>query len=49
MLVGVVPFPPEFARRYRELGYWRDQSIAQEFAPAFEQFRDRIAIIDRER
>ena len=30
MLDGFVPFPPEFARRYREQGYWRDRPLAQE-------------------
>jgi 2,3-dihydroxybenzoate-AMP ligase len=49
MLDGVVPFPPEFARRYREKGYWQDKSLAQEFTPVFEQFRDRVAVIDRDR
>ena len=48
MLHGVVPFPPEFARRYREKGYWRDLSLAEEFAPVFERHADRIAVIDRE-
>lgn len=46
MLEGVVPFPPAFARRYREKGYWRDQSLAQEFAVVFERYADRIALID---
>jgi non-ribosomal peptide synthetase component E (peptide arylation enzyme) len=49
MLEGVVPFPPELARRYRERGYWRDKSLAEEFKPWFERYRERIAIIDRER
>ncbi|MFN0305098.1 MAG: (2,3-dihydroxybenzoyl)adenylate synthase [Burkholderiales bacterium] len=49
MLEGVVPFPPEFAKRYRERGYWQDQSIAAEFAVVFERFADRIALIDSER
>ena len=31
MLEGVVPFPPELARRYRERGYWVDQSLAEEY------------------
>jgi len=47
MLEGVVPFPPEFARRYREKGYWRDQSLAQEFAAVFRKFADRTAFVDR--
>src|SRR5262245_9556815 len=49
MLDGVVPFPPEFARRYRERGYWADKTLAQEFAAVFARFGDRVALIDRER
>jgi 2,3-dihydroxybenzoate-AMP ligase len=49
MLAGVVPFPPEFARRYRERGYWRDRSLAQEFAEIFGRFAAREALIDGER
>jgi 2,3-dihydroxybenzoate-AMP ligase len=46
MLPGVVPFPPEYAQRYRERGYWRDRSLAQEFAAIFTQYAERIALID---
>ena len=28
MLDGVVPFPPEYAARYRAKGYWQDKSLA---------------------
>jgi 2,3-dihydroxybenzoate-AMP ligase len=49
MLEGVVPFPPEFAQRYREKGYWRDRSLAQEFAIVFREFADRVCVIDGER
>ncbi len=49
MLPGVVPFPPDFAARYRAKGYWQDRSLAQEFAPVFERFADRVALIDGER
>ncbi|MGH7087364.1 MAG: (2,3-dihydroxybenzoyl)adenylate synthase [Stellaceae bacterium] len=49
MLEGVVPFPPEFVARYRAKGYWRDQSLAQEFAGVFASFADRVALIDGER
>ena len=28
MLPGVVPFPPDFAARYRAKGYWQDKSLA---------------------
>ena len=48
-LPGVVPFPPEFARRYREKGYWQDKSLAQEFAAVFRKYADRVALIDGER
>jgi len=49
MLDGVVPFPPEFAVRYRALGYWRGESLQAEFADVFGRFADRVALIDRER
>jgi 2,3-dihydroxybenzoate-AMP ligase len=49
MLQGVVPFPPEFARRYRERGYWADQSLAQEFRVVFERYAERVVMIDRDR
>ena len=48
MLEGVVPFPQEFARRYREKGYWQDKSLAEEFKAVFESYADRTAIIDGE-
>src|SRR6266404_5982985 len=40
MLEGVVPFPPEFAKRYRERGYWADKSLAQEFKAVFERYAE---------
>ncbi|HLU20197.1 MAG TPA: AMP-binding protein [Pusillimonas sp.] len=46
MLEGVVPFPPDFARRYREKGYWQDKSLAQEFRVVLQKYADRIAVID---
>ena len=46
MLQGFVPFPPEFAARYREKGYWRDQSLAQEFDVVYQRFADRTVLID---
>ena len=48
-LPGVVPFPPEFARRYREKGYWRDKTLTQEFAAVFQKHASRIALVDGER
>jgi 2,3-dihydroxybenzoate-AMP ligase len=44
-LDGVVPFPPEFAERYRRRGYWRDQTLDQVFGELFERHRDRVALI----
>jgi len=49
MLPGVVPFPPEFAQRYRAKGYWQDKSLAEEFSVVYRKFRDRIALVDGER
>jgi 2,3-dihydroxybenzoate-AMP ligase len=49
MLEGVVPFPPEFARRYREKGYWQDKSLAEEFAAVWRAYAERVALIDGDR
>jgi len=46
MLEGFVPFPAEYAARYRAKGYWRDQSLAQEFDAVFRRYADRVALID---
>src|SRR5579862_3789251 len=48
-LAGAVPFPPEFAARYRAQGYWRDQSLAAEFATVFAAHASRTALIDGDR
>jgi 2,3-dihydroxybenzoate-AMP ligase len=49
MLEGVVPFPPQFAARYRAKGYWRDRSLRDEFSRVFREFATRVCVIDRER
>src|SRR5436189_3748105 len=49
MLEGVVPFPPDSARRYREKGYWQDRSLAEEFAAVFDRFKQRIFLVDQNR
>jgi 2,3-dihydroxybenzoate-AMP ligase len=49
MLEGFVPFPPEFAQRYRDKGYWQDRSLAQEFDAVFRRFADRVALVDGDR
>jgi len=49
MLSGVVPFPPEFAARYRIKGYWRDRPLRDEFAEVWRKFASRVALIDGNR
>jgi 2,3-dihydroxybenzoate-AMP ligase len=48
VLEGVVPFPPEFAKRYRDKGYWIDKSLAQEYRIAFDKYEKRVALLDRD-
>jgi 2,3-dihydroxybenzoate-AMP ligase len=48
MLEGFVAFPAEFVAKYRQKGYWRDKSLAQEFSAVYGQFNDRTALIDGE-
>ena len=49
MLEGVVPFPPEFAKRYREKGYWLDKTLPQEYRIAFDKYEKCVALLDRDR
>jgi 2,3-dihydroxybenzoate-AMP ligase len=49
MLKGVVRFPPGFAQRYRDRGYWSDKSLADEFRIVFKRYGDRIALIGGDR
>ncbi|HEX6519313.1 MAG TPA: AMP-binding protein [Streptosporangiaceae bacterium] len=46
MLDGVTPFPPEFAARYRERGYWEDRSLFDGFRETLRHNADRVALID---
>ncbi|HVA35588.1 MAG TPA: AMP-binding protein [Stellaceae bacterium] len=46
MLPGVVPFPPEFAVRYRAKRYWLDRPLRDEFADVWARFADRVALVD---
>jgi len=48
MLEGFVAFPAEFVAKYRQKGYWKDKSLAQEFSAVYGQFNDRTALIDGE-
>jgi 2,3-dihydroxybenzoate---[aryl-carrier protein] ligase len=44
-LDGVVPFPAEFAARYRERGYWQDRTLDQVFGEVFGRFGSRVALV----
>jgi 2,3-dihydroxybenzoate-AMP ligase len=49
MIQGLVPFPPQYAERYRAKGYWQDKSLAEEFAVCFTKFKDRVFLVDGEK
>src|SRR5260370_31789378 len=44
-LEGVIPYPPEFAQRYRALGYWEDRTLGQWFDETCARFSERIALV----
>jgi 2,3-dihydroxybenzoate---[aryl-carrier protein] ligase len=44
-LPGVVAFPPEFAARYRAMGYWEDVPLGRYYAEVFKSHGDRLAMI----
>lgn len=43
-LVPADPYPAELARRYRDAGYWTDETFARFLPTRAEQFGDRIAV-----
>jgi 2,3-dihydroxybenzoate-AMP ligase len=45
-LPGVTPFPADFARRYRDQGYWEDRALIEHYLDAFAKWPDRVAIVD---
>jgi 2,3-dihydroxybenzoate-AMP ligase len=45
-LAGAVGWPDDIARRYRELGLWRGQSLAAWFDERARLFADNVALID---
>ena len=47
-LHGVTSFPPEFAARYRSLGYWEDIPLGRFYADVFASHGERIALINGE-
>ena len=44
-LDGVIPYPPEFAQRYRALGYWEDRTLGQWFDETCARFSERVALV----
>ncbi len=49
MLDGVVGWPPEFARRYRERGYWRGEPLGDALDRSLAAHADRLAVVDGDR
>ena len=47
-LDGVVPFPPEFATRYRAAGYWEDRTLDEVFSELFAEHAERVALLHAE-
>lgn len=46
---GVVPYPVEFAEKYRSAGYWTGQTHADMFAATVARFPDKTAVISGDR
>ncbi len=44
-----VPWPDEFARRYREAGYWVGETFGDFLAARSSAFADRVAVVDGDR
>ena len=49
MLAGCVPWPEEFARRYRELGYWEGISLVEMLRRSAARSPGKTALVDGER
>ncbi len=45
-LDGVTPYPPEFAERYRALGYWEDRTLGQWFDETCARGLEEHGVID---
>jgi 2,3-dihydroxybenzoate-AMP ligase len=41
----LIPYPPEFAEKYRQAGVWGDQTLSQEFHRTALKYPDRTAVI----
>ncbi|MFI6044563.1 (2,3-dihydroxybenzoyl)adenylate synthase [Nocardia sp. NPDC051321] len=49
MLDGFVPWPPDFAERYRNAGYWNGISLGQLLADSARRRPDKVAAVDMTR
>ncbi|WP_229397570.1 (2,3-dihydroxybenzoyl)adenylate synthase [Micromonospora okii] len=49
MLEGCVPWPEEFARRYRDRGHWRPERLDERLREWARRDPDRIALVEPER
>jgi len=45
MLDGFLPYPADFAARYRQKGYWENRSMGSVFAECFARYAGRIAVV----
>lgn len=45
LLEGCVPFPPEFAARYRSKGYWKGRTLGESFDEWTARFAGRTAVV----
>lgn len=45
---GFIPWPEDFARRYRDAGYWSDKTISEILDDRFELFSSRTALISED-
>ncbi|MHB1575604.1 MAG: (2,3-dihydroxybenzoyl)adenylate synthase [Candidatus Dormibacteria bacterium] len=43
---GVVAYPEESARAYRQQGYWEDRPLGDAFQECFTSYSDRLALVD---
>ncbi|MBT2515419.1 (2,3-dihydroxybenzoyl)adenylate synthase [Arthrobacter sp. ISL-30] len=43
---GAVPWPPEYARKYREKGYWEDRALGAYVLEAADRFPEQTAVVD---
>jgi len=48
MLAGCVPWPEDFARRYRDLGYWQGITLFELLRRSAERWPDKTAVVDGE-